>query len=173
MTGLLNQSGTAAAQTGAVQTGSVLQQSTAADSFISKLPLPEFLKQTVLKQIPDPTKIFSLSKIADSVSTELTKIVISILSLIILFIVIRIAFSFIRFLLKGIVNMPVFKQIDKTGGFALGAVEGLLMVFIIMALLALLNTSVKYPSIYQDVNSSVIARFFYQNNFIISWLFKK
>ncbi len=151
------------------ETGATLQQS-AASPFVDKLPLPDFLKDNILKNIPDPSKILDVSSLAGTVGTELAKVIISLISIVVLFIAIRIAFIFVGILLRGISKLPVFKQIDKTGGFALGAVEGILAVFVLMTVLALLNMSSKLQDIYTAVDHSVIARFFYQNNFLINWM---
>ena len=74
-------------------------------------------------------------------------------------------------MLKGITKLPVVKQIDKLGGFALGAVEGLLTVYIVFAILMLFNSSPSFRNVYETIEASKIARFFYENNFIVDFMF--
>ena len=77
----------------------------------------------------------------------------------------------IKFVLQGIAKLPVFKQIDKLGGFALGAVEGLLTVYIVGAVLMLFSAAPYFKPVFESIEASIVAKFFYQNNFIINWMF--
>lgn len=144
----------------------------AADSIVNRLQLPQFLKGEVLDNIPNPSKLIPVEQIIDTVSREITVVIINIISLVLLYIAIRIGLVFAKVILRGIAKLPVFKQVDKIGGFAFGAVEGLLYVYICMAILMLFNSAPKFKSIFEALNTSSIAKFFYQNNFIINWMFK-
>jgi len=144
----------------------------AADQVIKSLKLPGFLKDIVEKQIPNPSEVFPVDRIVDTISSSLAGIVIDMLSLVLLYIAIRIGLVFLRFIFKGIAKLPVFRQIDKLGGFAFGAVEGLLSVYIIIAVLMLFNAASKFGAIFTAIDNSVLAKFFYQNNFIVNWMFK-
>lgn len=143
----------------------------AADSVIGHLKLPGFFKNTLIEKMPNPSKLVDLSDVFQNVSFELTNLVIDIISLISIYIIIRIALIFARVLLKQIAKLPVFKQMDKLGGFAFGAVEGILTVNFLLAFLMLFNANPKFVNIFTALENSMIASFFYQNNFIISWMF--
>lgn len=145
----------------------------AADTVINRLPLPDFLKKTLEDQIPDASKLLDINQIMDSISSQLTLIVISVISLIMLYILVRIGLIFLRFILQGIAKLPIFKQMDKIGGFALGALEGLLTIYIICALLMLFNASPQFRQVFESIDNSVFAKFFYQNNFILDMMFPK
>lgn len=145
----------------------------AADAVISNLKLPGFLKDTIAKNLPNPSSLIDVTKIVDAISTEITKVVIDIIALVAIYIIIRIALIFLRTLLQGIAKLPLFKQLDKLGGISFGAIEGLLTIYIIFAVLMLFNSSPSFKSTFDAINSSAIAKFFYQNNFIISWMFPK
>ena len=145
----------------------------AADAVISQMHLPSFLKSSITAKMPDPSKLIDIDKILDLASTELAKIVINIVSLVLLYILIRIALIFVRFILQGIAKLPVFKQMDKLGGFAFGAVEGLLTIYILCAVLMLFNSTPQFRPVFESIDNSVAANFFYQNNFIINLMFPK
>lgn len=149
----------------------VLQgQQAPAQTVIENLRLPEFLKESISGKIPDPAGMFDFSKIMEVISGELAKIVIGVMSFILLYVIIRIALLFIEFILKGIAKLPVFKQMDKLGGFAFGAVEGLLTIYLISAVLMLLNAAPQLAGVFEQLESSTVARFFYDNNFLVNWL---
>jgi len=143
----------------------------AASSVIDNLPIPGFLKGILLGRVSDASSVMNMEKIADLISNELSIIIISIISLVLLYILIRVGLAFVRVILKGICKLPVFKQIDKLGGFTLGAIEGLLTVYILLAVLMLFNSSPQFESIFKAMNGSILATYFYEHNFIIDWMF--
>jgi uncharacterized membrane protein required for colicin V production len=144
-----------------------------ADGIVNNMSIPGFLKETVKSNIPDFSKLIDVQKIMESVSAELTKMIIGVISLILLFILIRVGMIFAKFLLKGVAKLPVFKQINKVSGFFLGAFEGVLFVYIICAILAIFNTAAIFKDVFAQINNSVIAGYFYQHNFIIDIMFPK
>jgi uncharacterized membrane protein required for colicin V production len=145
----------------------------AADSIINNLHLPGFLKDTLISKFPNPSQLIDIKSIMDKISGELASVVISVISMVLLYIIIRIGLVFVRFILQGLAKLPIFKQVDKLGGFAFGGVEGLLTVYILCAVLMLFNASAQFKPVFQAVDSSVIAKWFYQHNFIVDWMFSK
>lgn len=145
----------------------------AADAVISNLKLPGFLKDTIAKGMPNPSSLVDMNKIVEAISIQLTNIVIDIMALIIIYIIIRIGLFLLRHLLQGIAKLPVFKQLDKIGGLSFGAIEGLLTIYILLALVMLFNSAQAFKGIYQAIDSSTVAKYFYENNFIVNWMFHK
>jgi uncharacterized membrane protein required for colicin V production len=145
----------------------------AADTIINNMNLPKFLKGTLIDQIPDPTKLIDVHKVMEIISSKLAGFVIDIISLVVLYILIRIALLFIRFILQEIAKLPVFKQMDKLGGFAFGALEGLLTIYILCAILMLLRAMPQFKALIVGLDKSLFANYFYQHNFIIEFMFSK
>jgi len=150
--------------------GSTVQNSTA-DTVIENLKLPGFLKDMLHDKIPNPAQILPVEELANKLSGYLAELVIDVISLVLIFIIIRIVLIIVRFILKGITKLPVFKQIDKLGGLALGALEGFLAVYLLVTIIMLFHTLPQFAGIFKAINSSAIARFFYEKNFIVSWMF--
>ncbi|NLL04730.1 MAG: CvpA family protein [Clostridiaceae bacterium] len=159
------------AQAGIVNNGA----QAAAGSVVDGLKIPNFLKEAIKGQLAKENIVglLDLSAIMDKISDVLTHVVIDILSLLLLYIAIRIGLIFLRFILQGIAKLPVFKQMDKIGGFAFGAIEGLLTVYIIFAFLMLFVSAPVFKGFFEAVETSAIAKFFYQNNLIMDWMFSK
>ena len=151
---------------------SQVRQATA-DSIISNLHLPGFLKGTLESQIPDPARLVDINRILDTVSGLLAKVVIDVISLVLLYILIRIGLTFFRFILQSIAKLPLFKQIDKLGGFTLGALEGLLTIYIICAVLVIFNSNPSFKWLFDALDKSILTKFLYQNNFIIDLAISK
>jgi uncharacterized membrane protein required for colicin V production len=142
-----------------------------AQSIVDSLKLPDFLKNYLSENLKtsgilDDTR----NKIIDYIGSEIAGLVINILSLILIYLIIRIAMMFIKVIIKTISRLPVFKQLDKTGGLVLGAIEGILVVYILCALLILFSAFPKFAQTIDSIEASRIASYFYQNNFIVSRL---
>ncbi|MCX7841834.1 MAG: CvpA family protein [Clostridia bacterium] len=157
-------------QTQGPNVGEQVKQSLA-QRIIESLHLPGFMKDMVTSSIPDIAKLTDVSRIVELISRELASIAVSVISLVLLYIAVRIALIFVRIILEGVAKLPVFKQLDKLCGFALGAVEGLLTVYIILAVVMLFNAAPQFGQLFEAMESSVLARFLYQHNFIVDWMF--
>lgn len=144
----------------------------AADSIISALRLPGFLKDSISKGLPNISSLVDVNSIVDAVSGQLARLVIDILSLVLLYVAIRIGLIFARVILKGISKLPIFKQMDKLGGMAFGGIEGLLTVYLVFAVLMLFNTSPQFKGFFDSLETSMFAKHFYSGNFIVDWMFK-
>lgn len=143
----------------------------AAETVIGGLKLPEIFKKALIEKVPDPKQLVDINGIMETLSEELTKIIIGIISLILLYILVRIAIMLIGYILKGITRLPVVKQLDRLGGLALGAAQGLLTIYILCAVLVLFNAVPQFGQVYTALDSSVLAKFFYQDNFIVNFMF--
>lgn len=162
---LLMQNGEAA-----VDSGGPAKQA-AADTVVSDLELPGFFKENLVSKIPNPTQLVDIEKIMDTISGELATTVISIISLALLYVLVRIGLLLLKNILKGLAMLPVFKQMDKLGGIAFGAVEGLLTIYIIFTLLMLFNATPAFKPVFEALDNSAVARYLYQHNFIVDWAF--
>ena len=146
---------------------------TAAQTVIDHLKLPGFLKNSIKASVPNVSEVLPVEKVMEAISEQLTWIVIQIISLILVYIIVRVVLVFVKVVLRSITKLPLFKQLDKFGGFALGAVEGLMSIYVLFAILMLFSSSPKLANLFSSIESSVVAKFFYQNNFIINFMFPK
>ena len=144
---------------------------TAAETIIGGLQLPGIFKKSLIDKVPDSKQLVDMNGIMNTISGELTGIIISIISLILLYVLVRIAIMIVGYVLKGITKLPVVKQLDRFGGFALGAAQGLLTVYILCAVLVLFNTVPQFGQVFTALDDSLLAKFFYQNNFIVNFMF--
>lgn len=142
-----------------------------AQAMLGALALPLFIKESLLGSMPPSAELINLDVIYNAIGEELTKMIISVLALIVLYIVLRIITGFLGLLLKGVSQLPVFKQVNKLGGFILGALQGFLAIYIICALLVMFHSNPGFASVFDSIGTSLFAKSFYENNFIISMLF--
>ncbi|HEX2924997.1 MAG TPA: CvpA family protein [Ruminiclostridium sp.] len=142
---------------------------TAGQAVVDSLKLPGFLKDSILEHI-QKSNIIDFSGIVNAVGSEIAALIINILSVIIIYLLIRFGLVFAKAIIKTIARVPVFRQLDKTGGLVLGAIEGILAVYIICAVLVLFSTFPKFGSTIESIQKSQFANHFYENNFIVSWV---
>jgi len=148
--------------------GISLQERTA-QSIVDGLKLPGFLKDVILKSVGEKD-ILGVQKITDAIGSEVATLVINILSMILIYIIIRFGLVFVKVIIKAIGKIPVFKQLDKAGGLVLGAIEGIFIVYLVCAFLILCSAFPKFSKAIESVQNSQFASYFYQNNFIVGYL---
>ena len=102
---------------------------------------------------------------------KLSRNIISILVFIALFLIARIALNFVKALANLLTKLPLLKQCDKIGGVVYGAAEGLLIIFITLALITLISTIVNNYEILEIINNSYITKYLNDYNILIKVIF--
>lgn len=117
------------------------------------------------------------NSVIDSAKTATAKTIsslaINIISILAVFLVVRLLMFIITHALKIITKLPVIRSVDKGLGAILGALSGILVVYLLLTLLTF-NTALDtdHP-IGKAVKDSYIASIMYDNNFIVSWISEK
>lgn len=88
-----------------------------------------------------------------------------------LFIVIRIALIFLKFIAEGISNLPIIKQCNKAGGILYGVLRGIFIVYIVLAILFFIMSINNAGVIAETINSSIISKYLYTHNIILDLIF--
>lgn len=133
-------------------------------ALVDKLPLPGFLRDNIAEGVRSG---LSGSGLVEPISHQVALAVMDILAVVLVFILLKVGLSFLAVVIKGISKLPVLKQVDKLGGIVFGAVAGILVVYVAFAVLMIFNSE----KLFTAMNDSTIAQFFFEKNFIISWLF--
>lgn len=141
------------------------------NTIVESIPLPEFVKEYILQYMPETGASTDIDAVVENISSKMAEFAVSIFSLVAIFIAVKIALVIFRHLLEGVTKLPVVKQVDKAGGLLLGAAEGVLTVYFLMALLMLFNTTETFGQIHGWIESSMFASRFFENNFIIEIMF--
>ena len=92
---------------------------------------------------------------------------------IVLFIVVRIGLILLKFLAEAIAELPLIKQCNKVGGLVYGAIRGLFIIYIFLAILFFIMSLNNSGVIANMINSSIISKLLYENNLILNIIFKK
>ena len=134
----------------------------------ASLPAPlDRLLQTNLEQ-----QVYKAAGIPQDVGHYVTQTIVSalmnVLCFVVTFIALLIVFHLAVNLLKAIFKFPVLKQLNALAGGAFGLLRGVLLCFVLFALMPLLQTVVPVEGLGGMVQSSTLAPIFNSSNLILS-----
>jgi len=129
-----------------------------ANSTINVSGLPKFLQGAVNEGI---------SNTIDAVATTLTQTVINILSIIIVFLIVRFGLNFVKTVLHKIASLPLLSFFNKTGGLLIGTANGFIIVYIILAVAAFFMSH----EFVKLIEGSALTNHLYNNNLLLKFIF--
>lgn len=149
-------------------------------SFIIKYtPLDDYIENTVAERLTssETTKeetenivsnYYNNIKNASTsvIATGISKTVINISSMLIVFIISKIILLFFKFIGDIIAKLPLIKQFNSAGGFIYGLLKGFVIIYIILAVITILAPIININNIVSIINSSIITNIMYNNNII-------
>lgn len=91
---------------------------------------------------------------------------------IIVFLIAKVILWVISFFIKGVASLPIIKQIDKLGGIAYGVVEGLIIIYAVLAIISFASLVWTDSTMIQAINKSVLGNNLYNNNILINLFVK-
>lgn len=109
--------------------------------------------------------------IANSVARDIAVNVINGISLISLFIVAKIVLLFAKALSDLIAKLPLIKQFNKIGGTLYGILEGLLIIYLVLAIISFIAPMIETSGIPQAINQSIVGSYLYNNNLLLKIIF--
>lgn len=112
------------------------------------------------------------SNIAKYVSDSLTITIVEIITFIGLIIVLRILLLLLNLLSEFISNLPFIKLFNKSGGIIYGILQGIFIVYIIFAIIYIINPIYEPEKLQKAINESKIGIIVYENNFIVDTISK-
>ena len=128
----------------------------------------------ILERISNEAEKATEEKKSEIVKTSAEKVsrnIISILAFLGLFIVARIALSFVKALTNLLTRLPLIKQCDKIGGVVYGIAEGLLIIFVGLALITLISTISNNYEVMDIINNSYITKYLNDYNILLNIIF--
>ena len=133
---------------------------------VNSTGLPAQIKESVISGISQGALGTGSESIASGVAHSILVILITMFVISMIFSVFRFFMRFFSRFLKQIVKLPIVNQINKILGLVFGFIQGCLVVYVLMALLTLLNTFPDFEKFIFAINNSAVASRFYNNNII-------
>ena len=106
----------------------------------------------------------------EMISESVAQIVIDVITFIIILIITRIILIFVSVVFSSIASLPIIKQFNKAGGLIYGFLQGIIINYIIFALILLIVqiSNVNTDFINNSINKSKIGNILYNENIIIN-----
>jgi len=93
--------------------------------------------------------------ISEEILQNITGRIINVFSIVILFIILKIICTFVIAILNKIVNLPIISLVNRLGGLVIGAINGILVVYVLILLINWLPLE-SLNSLRKDVESSFL-----------------
>ena len=108
--------------------------------------------------------------IVDSTARDVALTIVKAGTWIALFIIARISLIFLRFITSLIAKLPVIKQFDKLGGIIYGLIEGLIIVYFLLALISFISPMLN-GTLANAIDESFVGSMMYNNNLLLKIIF--
>lgn len=106
--------------------------------------------------------------VVNTVAMQISKIAVNVCVGLGLFIIARVALIFVSALSSLITDLPIIKQVDKTGGIIYGLIEALLILFIIFAIISFISPLIESSGLVLAINKSIVGSVLYNNNLLLN-----
>ena len=101
-----------------------------------------------------------------AVADGISKTIITIGCMIIVFIISNIVLIFFKFSGDLIAKLPLIKQVNHAGGFIYGLLKGFVIIYLLLALITIISPIIDINNFINLINKSIIANIMYNNNII-------
>lgn len=101
------------------------------------------------------------------VSQNIAKTIINIGCMLLVFIISNIILQLFKFSGDLIAKLPLIKQCNSVGGFIYGLLKGFILIYVFLAIVAILSPIIDINKFINIINSSIITNIMYNNNIIL------
>ena len=121
------------------------------------------------------TQNFNIEEIKNNAKEEIayqtSELIMNLLSLIIIYVIVKTTLFVAMIVLNGIMQIPVLKQLNEILGMAFGAVIGFSQVYIAFAVITFISSICDIAVAIEMIKASSFASVLFENNVIINLLF--
>ena len=109
--------------------------------------------------------------VVTSVADEVANTAVNVIAWLGIFIVVRIILLIVTLVFSLLTELPVLKQMDKTGGVIYGVLEAAVIVFVIFGIISFISPMIESSGLIDMINKSIIGSLLYNHNIIMNFLF--
>jgi hypothetical protein len=125
------------------------------------------LLESITQNIKEETEN-AKNEIIEKTAQETTITIINIGSGIAIFLIARALLVLVNIFAKQITKLPLIKQVDKIGGIAYGVIEGMIIIYAVLAIISLTSLMWENNTVVTAVVKSTIGNALYTNNLILN-----
>ena len=119
---------------------------------------------------PEAYSVLNVSSVSDYISGFFANMIVNLLAVVLVFIATRILLSIILRFLDLVADLPVIRQLNKTGGAIFGMIQGLLSIWLVLCVLTFFFLNNRFEGMFIGIQSGLITEFLYNNNPIMAIL---
>lgn len=141
------------------------------ESLIESLPLPKTFKDSLLKNNTAESYVsMQAQNFEDYVCRQITNVIINAIAFVITLVLAIIALALLCKTLDLLAKLPVLRQINTVAGLAAGIAEGLLLVWVLFAVLTMFAGSEFGKDALAMIGENPLLDFLYKNNLVSKYI---
>jgi uncharacterized membrane protein required for colicin V production len=148
---------------------------------VSHMPGGEEIDLKANEQLPEPIRnaidgsVTSINeakeKAIDATATEITNNVLKAICFVAIFFLVKILMLVLKVVSRIFTKIPVIEQINTLGGMIVGALEGLILVYVIFGVISLISPMLTNKAIVDSINDSFFGKMMYNNNVVVKYIY--
>jgi hypothetical protein len=139
--------------------------------FINQMPQSNFIIQHLQAgNNPESYHALDVSGYSEYISGFFANMALNLISIILLFIVVRICLIMLLNIMDFVASLPVIHMLNAIGGGIFGMIQGVIVIWIILGVITFFMLD--NAEIFDQIESGAIVGYFYENNPIMRWLVK-
>lgn len=148
---------------------------------VSHMPGGEDIDLKANEQLPDPIKnaiddsVTSINeakeKAIDATATEITNNVLKAICFVAIFFLVKILMWVLKLVSRIFTKIPVIEQINGLGGMIVGALEGVIIVYVVFGVISLISPMLTNTAIVDSINGSFFGKMMYNNNVVVKYIY--
>lgn len=111
-------------------------------------------------------EILEQSGVYEEMGSRMANTIVNIIACIISLLIVIIVLRILVIMLDIVARLPVLKSLNRLGGLAAGAVEGIIVVWILFFVITLCQTSDLGRQLLNDINGNCFLKILYENNIV-------
>lgn len=132
--------------------------------------------EDILANLPENVRDYidadeTINNAKEQVALKIADTIINIMSMIIIYLIAKLVLMIVCFILDGIMQIPILKQINEVAGLGLGIILGIIQVYTICAVITFSSSFVELSGLVTYIKSSMIATVFFEYNLLIALIF--
>lgn len=137
-------------------------------AIIEELPLPETMKDNILNNNnAEMYDVLDATGVYDYIAKSIAMVILNAVVFLSLVLICRIFFFFLGRAAKGLSKLPILRSIDKLGGGVLGALKGLILIWIFFLILSVTSTMEWSQTLIAQINETRVLQLLYDNNALV------
>lgn len=132
--------------------------------------------EEVLANLPENVKDYidadeMINNAKEQIAIKIADTIINIMSMICVYLISKLLLMIACFILDGIMQIPILKQINEIVGLLLGIVLGIIQVYTILAIITFSSSIIEMPELIAYIKGSFITSIMFEYNLLIALIF--